>query len=578
MKSIAVCVKETNDGYSSDFLYKSANFVNEGVVTDIRLSWISGFFDSSTNELCEKLKGVKPLKFVKLTKNYFYLVIVKLGQTSRWNDNVAVWCQIPLGVRPSEFEWETMVSSIERTLGVKETLAKKESWTFLDSFVDKSYECENLIVDIVEVSKLYACRFLTATETLMSYLRNYYQAGYQNFEAIVLLDEEQRNMVTCKSTVLDVTKNAFDDMIALQLHNNEDGWQPYNEKDDLLDTPILIGKKEQRSIFWKKSGCKTICKTGVGGDSQSFQITPNEYRKIMNKSSFTIRDEKGQKLSSFMVKVDGKDFRNEEIEFPIDYNMSKAQIDIALHGVEVVDGKKNLKKILMGVGGVVLGLVVGLLIGFSRTPKVVEVPVVQAVPFSCSKYFEENTNVWEKASMDSCEDLHGVFDKLAKYDFKGLQEHREEMEKYNGLRDLIAMVDKAVELGFQIDQSNYVTDGRIRVESYIGTLLTTYIESYKSWFKEELDVFDPQLFDALYLYDKNVVKKYVNADRPSLQAIWNDCYMTGKSHPQHYLNAEEINTEDYARSFTTVSAAPKVSKKVEPVAPKKDVTGQGADD
>ena len=28
MKQIAVCVKETNDGYSSDFLYKSSYFVS----------------------------------------------------------------------------------------------------------------------------------------------------------------------------------------------------------------------------------------------------------------------------------------------------------------------------------------------------------------------------------------------------------------------------------------------------------------------------------------------------------------------------------------------------------------------
>ena len=75
MKRIAVCVKETNDGYSSDFLYKSANFVNEGIVTDIRLSWISGVFDSSTDELREKLKDTKPLTFVKFTQKFFYLVI-----------------------------------------------------------------------------------------------------------------------------------------------------------------------------------------------------------------------------------------------------------------------------------------------------------------------------------------------------------------------------------------------------------------------------------------------------------------------------------------------------------------------
>ena len=80
MKKIAVCVKETNDGYSSDFLYKSNDFVTEGVVTDIRLSWISGVFDSSTNELREKLKETTPLKFIKFTKEYFYLVILKMGQ------------------------------------------------------------------------------------------------------------------------------------------------------------------------------------------------------------------------------------------------------------------------------------------------------------------------------------------------------------------------------------------------------------------------------------------------------------------------------------------------------------------
>ena len=110
-------------------------------------------------------------------------------------------------------------------------------------------------------------------------------------------------------------------------------------------------------------------------------------------------------------------------------------------------------------------------------------------------------------------------------------------------------------------------------------MLTIYSESYNSWFKEELDVFDPDLFDALYAYDGKIVKQYVSAERPSLRTIWESCYMSGKSHPQHYLNAEEIQKDAYMKSFTAVSNAPKTTQKQEaPSKPKKDYSGQGADD
>lgn len=578
-KKIAVCVKETNDGYSSDFLYKSANFVNEGIVTDIRLSWISGVFDSSTNELREKLKDTKPLTFVKFTRNFFYLVILKVGQTSRWNDNIAVWCQIPLGVKPLYSDWNMLISTIERVLNVKETLAKKESWLVLDQILGKEYDCSDTCIEWGDAPKNYACRYLSISENLYTYLQNYYQAGYQNFEAILLLDEGQKQMVTCKSSVQDLTSVPLEQMVVLQPFTNADGWLPYNDKNELMETALLVGQKQTVSVYWKKTGCKTICKTGVGGDAAAFQITPNDYKKIMNKSSFKIRDGKGQDISSFIVKVDGRDFRNGELEFPIDYNMSNAKVDISLQGVEKTEGNPMLKTILFAVGGVVLGLIVGLVIGFSRTPEVIEVPVQQARPFSCTRYFEENPHVWEKASMDSCSDLKGVYELLAAYDFKGLQEKKDVMEKYTGLKDLTEMVDKAVELGFQVDASKRITTGSFQVKTFTNTLLTIYLESYNSWFKEELDVFDPDLFDALYAYDGKIVKQYVSAERPSLRTIWESCYMSGKSHPQHYLNAEEIQKDAYMKSFTAVSNAPKTTQKQEaPSKPKKDYSGQGADD
>ena len=579
MKRIAVCVKETNDGYSSDFLYKSANFVNEGIVTDIRLSWISGVFDSSTDEFREKLKDTKPLTFVKFTQKFFYLVILKVGQTSRWNDNIAVWCQIPVGMSPSYSDWNSLISTIVGILSVKETMAKKESWLALDAILNKEYNCVDARIENLDTPKNYACRYLSVTENIYTYLQNYYQAGYQNFEAVLLLDESQKQMVTCKSSVKDLTSEPLSQMIVIPQLTNADGWQPYNGKDELLDSALVVGKNEQLSVYWKKSGCKTVCKTGVGGDAAAFQITPNDYKKLMNKSSFKIRDEKGQEISSFIVKIDGKDFRNGEMEFPIDYNMSNAKVDIALRGVEKTEGNKMVKTIAFGVGGALLGLIIGLVIGFSRTPEVVEVPVVQARPFSCTRYFEENPHVWEKSSMDSCSDLKGVYELLAAYDFKGLQEKKDVMEKYTGLKDLTAMVDKAVELGFQVDASKRFTSGSIQVKTFVNTLLTIYLETYDSWFKEELDVFDTDLFDALYAYNSKIVKQYVSAERPSLKSIWESCYMSGKSHPQHYLNAEEINKEAYMKSFTAVSTAPKTTKKQESSSrPVKDYNGQGADD
>ena len=141
------------------------------------------------------------------------------------------------------------------------------------------------------------------------------------------------------------------------------------------------------------------------------------------------------------------------------------------------------------------------------------------------------------------------------------------------------MVDKAVELGFQVDASKRFTSGSIQVKTFVNTLLTIYLEMYDSWFKEELDVFDTDLFDALYAYNSKIVKQYVSAERPSLKSIWESCYMSGKSHPQHYLNAEEINKDAYMKSFTAVSSAPKTTKKQESSSrPVKDYNGQGADD
>ena len=289
MKNIAVCVKETNDGYSSDFLYKS-NFVNEGVVTDIRLSWISGVFDSSTNEFREKLKETTPLKFIKFTKEYFYLVILKLGQTSRWNDNVAVWCQIPIGVFPTYTDWNNLVTQIDDVLNKKDALTKPESWSFFDTLLSKSYDCEDVVVDFKECNKMYACRYLTAVNNLSEFLKNYYQAGYQNYEAVVLFSQEQKQTVTCKPTVKDLTSEPLDEMVVFHAPQNNDGWQPYDGKDELIEKPILYGKNEPVTVYWKRTGCKTIQRNGIGGNAVAFQISQSDYRKVMNKSSFQIHE------------------------------------------------------------------------------------------------------------------------------------------------------------------------------------------------------------------------------------------------------------------------------------------------
>lgn len=579
MKKIAVCVKETNDGYSSDFLYKSNDFVTEGVVTDIRLSWISGVFDSSTNELREKLKETTPLKFIKFTKEYFYLVILKMGQTSRWNDNVAVWCQIPVGVNPTYTEWNNLISNIEGVLSKKEALTKPESWSFLDAITSKTYDCADIVVDYTESSKTYACRYLTISNNIYDFLKNYYQAGYQKYEAVVLFSEDQKQTVTCKPSVKDLTSEQLNAMVVLQVPQNPDGWQPYNERNELFDKPMLVGVNEEISVYWKKIGCKTICKNGVGGTPSSFLISQTEYRKLMNKSSFHIRDEKGQDVSQFSVKIDGKDFRNGELELPMDFNLTKADVAISLKGVEKTDGKSS-QKIIFGVVGVVVGLAIGLIVGFSRTPKVVEVPVQQARPFSCARYFEENKNVWEKASMDSCSDLKGAFELLASYDFKALQEKSDLFAKYDGLKDLIPMIAKSVELGFQVDAENHFKSGSINVAEFKDQLLTMYMNSYESWFKEELDIFAPDLFDALYAYDKETVKKYSKPGRDAIKNICDNCLKAGKVHPQHYLNAEEINIDDYVKSFSNAPAVSSSSTKKQetPSKPVKDYSGQGADD
>ncbi|MCQ2959881.1 MAG: hypothetical protein MJ198_06810 [Bacteroidales bacterium] len=577
MKQIAVCIKETNDGYSSDFLYKSNNFVNEGVVTDIRLSWISGVFDSSTNDLREKLKDTTPLKFIKYTREYLYLVIMKLGQTSRWNDNVSVWCQIPLGVFPAYADWSALISNIEGVLNKKEALTNPESWKFLDSLLNKSYACDDVVIDYTEGTKPYACRGLSLTNDIYGFLKNYYQPGYQNYEAVILLDEKQKESVTCKSSVKDLSQEPLDEMVVFPVLKNEDGWLPYNVKNEILDKALLVGKSESFEIYWKKAGCKTIVKKGNGSSVASFQIEQNEYRKIMNKSSFKIRDEKGLDISSFSVKIDGRDVKNGEIDFPMDYNLSKAKVDISLQGVSAA-GKGSSSKIIFGIIGIVLGLIIGLVIGFSRTPKVVEVPVQQARPFSCVRYFEENKNVWEKASMDSCSDLKGVFELLASYDFKALQEKADLLKKYDGLKDLAAMIEKSAELGFKVSDGEKIKKQSIVVQDFKNTMLKMYLESNTSWFKEELDVFAPDLFDALYAYDKDEIKQYSTV--AAVKNILDDCFKAGKSHPRHYSNAEEINVDMYVKSFSnaTVTAPSTSTTKAVSSKPAKDYSGQGADD
>jgi hypothetical protein len=579
MKQIAVCVKETNDGYSSDFLYKSSYFVSEGVVTDIRLSWISNVLDTSTNELREQLKETTPLRFIKFTKEFFYLVILKMGQTSRWNDNVAVYCQVPLGVCPTATEWDTLIQAIDGVLEKKELLAKPESWTFLDSLLQKNYECEDVFVEYAEGAKPYACRYLSRLNSLSLFLLNYYQPGYQNYEAVVLISENQKQTVVCKPSVVDLTKEALKEMAVFSAPKNTDGWLAYTANDTLLDKPIMVAKSEPLTIYWKKPGCRTISKTGGATNPASFQVNQDDCKMVISKKQFKITDDNGHSVPSFKMTIDGTGCRNGEIELPVGYSISNAAIRIALQGVILKADKKILThKILFAVLGLILGLAIGLIIGLSRTPSVVYVPAEPVVePFSCEKYFKTNTEVWSKASIDSCEDLHGVFELLVSYDFEGLQTKKSVMTKYEGMKDLVPVIAKAAELGLHVDSSGAVTSKILKPARFKERILTAYLETFDVWKKEDLDVFDADLFNALYHYTGDVVKNYNVDGRTKIKTICEQGFKFGNTCPDLYSNSKEITFQNYMTTFKAMPTSKKETpvKKVEK--PVKSAA-QGADD
>ena len=344
MSKLGIAIKITKEGASQPLVVGNVGDWTSRVI-DVRdtLKYVTGHenFD-------------RVVKFISFCEDGCLFTQVRMI-SGRPGDNVAAWLFIPSNIIISGEEIIDIADKVKEQLFNSRTDSEA-----LEDIVSKDYD-----------NRIYAAKYKSsAKDGGMAYRNvdfyplidimgaNRYQSYYSNYKYVFLIDELDGITITDKSSVDDLTHEKIAELcnlIAPSIKSIQDSFgkgvviayfSRRQNKYIELSNSILVSKGKEVTLFALKDGFEPqTFKNIVTNVEQECQLPKGRdslWQKRIVPSMFIVKDDKGNQIDQYTIKINGKILMQEVLLYENECN--RVHINVSKPGYETNEGFMNLRR------------------------------------------------------------------------------------------------------------------------------------------------------------------------------------------------------------------------------------------